>query len=111
MTWRCLPPQGWGTRAPWTVPSCWMMKFWRVVEDLLLGQRVAADGDLHDGHAGGAVADDERRRDARRHDLQERLAGGRHLGLGRRDLGPRLEVDADDADAERATGSRCARCR
>ena len=70
-----------------------------VVEDLLLGQGVAADGDLHDGHAGGAVADDVRRRDARRHDLQERLAGGRHLGLGLGDAGPRLEVDADDAHA------------
>ena len=39
-----------------------------VVEELLFGQRVAGDGDLHDRHAGGAVANDVRRRDARRHD-------------------------------------------
>src|SRR5262249_11879930 len=70
-----------------------------VVEDLLLGQRVAADGDLDNRHAGGAVADDVRGRDAGRHELQERLAGGRHLRLGLGDLGPGLEVDADDADA------------
>ena len=70
-----------------------------VVEDLLLGQRVAADGDLDDRHAGGAVADDVGGRDARRHELQERLAGGGHLGLGLRDCGPRVEVDANDADA------------
>ena len=59
-----------------------------VVEDLLLGQRVAGDGDLHDGDAGGAVLDDVRRRDAGRHDLEQRLAGGRHLGLAVRDLAP-----------------------
>src|SRR5262249_6822013 len=75
-----------------------------VVEDLLLGQRIAGDGDLDDGHAGGAVADDVGRRDAGRHDLQERLTGGRDLRLGLGERGPGLEVDADDADAvERLT--------
>ena len=28
MICRSRPPQGWGTRAPWTVPSCWLTKFW-----------------------------------------------------------------------------------
>ncbi len=41
-----------------------------VVENLLLGQRVAGDADLHNRHAGSAVADNEGRRDAGRHDLQ-----------------------------------------
>ena len=41
-----------------------------VVEDLLLSQRVAGHGDLCDRHAGGAVPNDERRRDTRRHDLE-----------------------------------------
>src|SRR5262249_19876598 len=70
-----------------------------VVEDLLLGQRAAAYRDLEYRHAGGAGADEVRGRDARRHELQERLAGGGDLGLGLRDLGPGLEIDADDADA------------
>src|SRR5262249_17837466 len=69
-----------------------------VVEDLLFGQRVAGDGDLDNGHAGRAVADNVWRRDARRHDLQECLARGRYLGLGLGNLGPGLEVYADDAD-------------
>ena len=55
MTCGHLPPQGCGTRAPCTVPSRWMMKLAGIVEDLLLGQRVAADGDLDDRHAGGVV--------------------------------------------------------
>ena len=72
----------------------------RIVEDLLLGQRVAADGDLHDGHARGAVLHDVRRIDAGRHDLQNRLARGRHLGDRGLDPGTGVKVDADDADAE-----------
>ena len=59
---------------------------------------------MHDGHAGSAVADDEGRRDAGRHDLQQRLTGCGDLGLGLGDLGSRLKVDPDDADAvERLT--------
>ena len=38
-----------------------------VVEELLLAERVALQRHLEDGHAGGAVADDERRGGARRH--------------------------------------------
>ena len=97
MTWRCLPPQGCGHPRALDGAELLDDEVLAVVEELLLAQGLAADADLHDGHAGGAVADDVRRRDARRHDLQERLAGGGHLGLGLRDAGPRLEVDADDA--------------
>ncbi len=71
-----------------------------IVAELLLGQCVAADRDLDDGDAGRAVLHDVRRRDARRHDLQNRLAGGRDLGDGRLDLGVRVKIDADNADAE-----------
>src|SRR5208283_2436759 len=69
-----------------------------VIEDLLFGERVAADGDLYDRHAGGAVPDNVGGRDARRHEFQERLAGGGHLGLGLRDPGPRTKIDADYAN-------------
>ena len=75
-----------------------------VVENLLLGQRVAAHGNLHDRHAGGAVADDVRRRDAGRQDLEQRLTGRGDLGLGLGDFGSGLKVDTDDAHAvERLT--------
>src|SRR5262249_10486808 len=47
-----------------------------------------------------AVLNDVRRIDAGRHDLEHGLTGGSHLGDGGLDLGPRLEVDADHADAE-----------
>src|SRR5207247_10848442 len=70
-----------------------------IVKDLLFGQRVAADRDLDDRHAGGTVTDDIGRCDAGWHDLQQRLTGGRDLRLGLSDLSPRLKVDTDDAHA------------
>ncbi len=66
------------------------------VVDSLLAQRVAAQRHLQDGHAAGAVPDDQRRRGAWRHDAQQRLVDGgdlRHRGFN---LGARLEVHPDD---------------
>src|ERR1700757_4096501 len=64
--WRSPPPPGWGPPRPLDGAELLVDEVLGVVEDLLLAQGVAADGDLHDGHAGGAVADNERRGDSRR---------------------------------------------
>ena len=69
------------------------------VEELLLAERVTLERGLHDGDVGRAVADDERRRGARRHLPQHRLRDRRHLRRRRLDARPRLEEDLDDRQA------------
>jgi len=70
-----------------------------LVEDLLLGQRLARHAHLNDGDVRCAVAQDERRVHARREDAQQRLADRRGLRHGRLDLRPRVEEDLDVSEA------------
>ena len=71
----------------------------RVVVDLLLGLGRARDGELRDRHVRRVVPDDARQQDSRRHAVARRLGDGRDLRDGPADVGPRLEVDLEDADA------------
>ncbi len=70
-----------------------------VVEDLLLGDAVAAERQLQDGHAAGGVADDHRRGDARGHAPGDRLRHRRHQRHDRGQVGPRLQVHPDHRGA------------
>ena len=69
------------------------------VEEFLLGDGFAADGELEDRDVGGVVLNDERRLGAGGHDADGGLGDGGDLGDGDFDLGVFLEVDFDDADA------------
>src|SRR4029077_16408680 len=66
---------------------------------LLLGETLTGQRELDDRNRGGGVVQDQRRRCARRHLLDDRLRDGGDLGVGRADVGGRLEEDLDDADA------------
>jgi hypothetical protein len=69
----------------------------RVIEDVLLGNRLAGGGELDHRHARGIELDDVRRRHARRDDAQDGIVGGGDLGDGAADIGAGLEIDFDDA--------------
>ena len=71
-----------------------------LVVQLLLGEGVAAEGDLEDRHARRVVLHDLRRRLPRRHAPKDRLRGGRDLGERLVDAYAGLEVEADEALAE-----------
>ena len=70
----------------------------------LFGEGFAAEAELEDGDVGSAVADDEGRRGAGRHDARDRLADGGDLGDGRVDAGAGLEEYFDDPDAGEGLG-------
>ena len=69
------------------------------VGQILLGQAFARQGDLQDRHCRGVVVEDQRRRRARRHLLDQRLRNRRHLGVGGADVDIGLEENLDDAKA------------
>ena len=69
------------------------------VGEVLLGEPLARQRDLDDGHRGRAVVQDQRRRRARRHLLEQGLRDRRDLGVGGADIDIRLEEDLDDAEA------------
>jgi hypothetical protein len=69
----------------------------RVVEELLLRQRLARDGELQDRHAGRAVADYQGRRHPLRQEPKQGLHERGHLGLGHGGVGTLVKVDLDHA--------------
>ncbi len=69
------------------------------IEQLLLGKRPALQAELQDGHARGVVLDDARRKDAGRHDSEQRLRERRDLRQAHLHLRVRLEENADDGRA------------
>jgi hypothetical protein len=69
-----------------------------VAEDLL-GEPLARQRELNDRNRRSTVVEDQRRRRARRHLLEDRLRDRRNLRVGGADVGVRLEEDLDDADA------------
>ncbi len=70
-----------------------------VVEEVLLGQRVAVHVQLRDRDVRRVVLDDVRRLHARRHDLEDRLRHRRDLRDRAGDVRAVVEVDLDQADA------------
>ena len=70
-----------------------------VVEDLLLGQRLAVERDLHHRHVRGVEPDHVRRRDAGRRDAQDRIVLRVDLRDGAADVGALGEIDLEDAEA------------
>ena len=89
---------------PRTVVSCGRMKFMREIEELDLRKRVARQGELDDRNARGVVDQNDRRRDAGRHLLQDGLRDRRDLRLRGVDVDVRLEEDLDDAHAGKRLG-------
>ena len=79
------------------------------VVELLLGEALAGEAELQDGHAGGAEVDDLRRQDAGRELTQHELRGAADLGVGGVEAGAGLEVDLDD-DGRCRWWIRCAGC-
>ncbi len=69
------------------------------VGELLLGEAFARQRHLHDRHGRGAVVEDQRRRRARRHRLEQGLRDRGDLGVGGADVDVGLEEDLDDAEA------------
>ena len=69
------------------------------VGEVLLGEPLAGQGDLDDRNRGGAVVEDQGRRGARRHLLDQGLRNRGDLGVGGADIDVRLEEDLDDAEA------------
>ena len=69
-----------------------------VVEDLLLGQRLAVERDLHHRHVRGVEADHVRRRDAGRRDAQDRVVLRVDLRDGAADVGALREIDLENAE-------------
>ena len=69
------------------------------VEKLLLGETLARQRQLQDRHGRGVVVQDQRRRGAGRHLLEQRLRDRRDLRVGGANVDVRLEEDLDDADA------------
>ena len=81
------------------VNSLMRRKLSAVVEDLLLGQRLAVERDLHHRHVRGVEADHVRRRDAGRRDAQDRIVLRIDLRDGAADVGALREIDLEDAEA------------
>ena len=69
------------------------------VGEVLLGETLAGQRDLDDRNRGGAVVQDQRRRRAGRHLLDQGLRNRGDLGVGGADIDVRLEEDLDDAEA------------
>ncbi len=70
-----------------------------VIVERLLGQRVAGDAELQNGHARGVVAQDAGRRGAEGQRVQHGLRGGRQLRDSGFDFGIGMEEDLDNAEA------------
>ena len=68
------------------------------IRQILLRESVARERELDDGHGGGAVVQDQRRRLAGRQLLEERLRDRRHLRIGGGDVGPGVKEDFHDAE-------------
>ena len=77
------------------------------VEELLLGQSLAAQPELNDGSGGSAVGDDQRRRGARRQAAHGGLRDGRDLRDRRLDVGAGAEEDLDDSQTVYRLRFRC----
>jgi hypothetical protein len=84
----CRPRDGGKLRADEILP---------VIEQLHLRELLARERKLQNRHGCGVVAEDVRRRDARRQKLQDRLRGRGHLGERRADVYALLEENLDDA--------------
>ncbi|MET3154491.1 hypothetical protein ABIF34_001516 [Bradyrhizobium japonicum] len=69
------------------------------IGEVLLGQAVARQGHLDDWHGRGGVVQDQGRRRARRHLLEQRLRDRCDLCVGSADVDVRLKEDLDDAKA------------
>ena len=74
------------------------------VIQLGVGQRRARQAELDDRHIGGAVAQDQGRRDVARHVLQHHQGTAGELRHRPADIGPFVQVDLLDADALIAGG-------
>ena len=99
MICRCLPPYGYGICTPGTVTSCGRRKLTARSNSCCSGSVSLPSDSCRIGHVGRVVLDDQRRLRAGGHLADGGLRDGRHLGVGVLDLGVRLEVDLDDADA------------
>ena len=69
------------------------------VEDLLLGQNLAAEAELNDRGGGGVIGNHQRGRGARRQAAHRDLGDGRDLRDGPLNVGPGTEEDLDDPQA------------
>ena len=67
-------------------------------------QALARQRELDDRHRGGVVVEDQRRRRAGRHLLEQRLRDRGDLGVGGADVGTGLEEYLDDAEAVEGVG-------
>ena len=76
----------------------------RVVEDLCLGQRLAAEDHLHDGDGGGIGPDHDWRSEAGRHDAKRRAVDRIDLSDRRPDIGALVEVNLDQPCTRYAVG-------
>ena len=98
-TWRCLPPIGIGDRGAGHRHQRRAQLVDADVGEILLGQALARQRHLDDRNRRGAVIEDQRRRRARRHLLDQGLRNRGDLGVGGADVDVRLEENLDDADA------------
>ena len=69
------------------------------IGEVLFGEAFARQRELNDRHRRGVVVQDQRRRRARRHLLEQRLRDRGDLGVGGADIDIGLEEDLDDAEA------------
>ena len=93
-----LPPNGQGMPAPCTVTRRGRTKFSPEIGEILLGQALARQRELDDRHRRGAVIDDQRRRRAGRHLLEQGLRNRGDLRVRGGDIDRRVEEDLDDAE-------------
>ena len=68
------------------------------IREILLGQSLARQRELDDRHRRGTVIDDQRRRCAGRHLLEQGLRDRGDLRVGGGDIDRRVEEDLDDAE-------------
>ena len=98
MICRSLPPYGRAASGPgWS--RAWLQHDRCRSRRLLLPTASRWTGDLHDRHAGGVEAQDDRRLHARRHDCADRLGDAVTCATATPTFAPWLEEDLDDGHA------------